>query len=319
MSAFRVFLSLTIFSITSICFAQESRINPVSLLTTTRVLSSDAFEGRKTDTKGGRMARDFIVEKFKEIGLKPLDSSYVQTFQFYYRLYNVKPTGHNIIGYLEGTEIKDPHQGCIVVGAHYDHLGVYAGDIYNGADDNASGVAALLEIAIELKLNPASLPIVFISFDAEEMRCAGSNYFVNSDLLPKESIHLFINMDMISKSDEEKLFVTGTNFYPEYKKYINATLEYCDLSIKYGHDRKKDDGLNNWVFLSDHGEFHKKGIPFIYFGVEEHEHYHRPTDTFDNINIGFFVEASNVVLSFVQNVANKKSLLKESRKLKLKL
>ncbi|NME69729.1 M20/M25/M40 family metallo-hydrolase [Flammeovirga aprica] len=315
MSTLRVLLSFTILSINCFCFAQEARINSVSLLTTTRILSSDAFEGRKTDTKGGWMARDYIVGQFKEIGLIPLDSTYVQTFQFYYRLYNVKPTGHNIIGYIEGTEIKDPNKGCIVVGAHYDHLGMYAGDIYNGADDNASGVATLLEIAKELKHQPASLPVVFISFDAEEMRCAGSNYFVNSPLLDNEAIHLFINMDMISKSDEEKLFVTGTNFHPEYKKYINATLEYCNLSIKYGHDRKRDDGLNNWVFLSDHGEFHKKGIPFIYFGVEEHQHYHRPTDTFENIDIGFFVEASNVVLSFVKSVANKKSLLKESRRL----
>ena len=315
MSQLRAHLTLTILLITSICTAQELRINSLSLLTTTRILSSDAFEGRKTDTKGGRMARDFIVNEFKEIGLIPLDSTYIQTFQFYYRLYNIKPTAHNIVGYLEGTEIKDPNKGCIVVGAHYDHLGMYAGDIYNGADDNASGVATLLEIAKELKLQPTALPVVFISFDAEEMRCAGSNYFVNSNLIQNEAIHLFINMDMISKSDEEKLFVTGTNFYPEYKKDINETLEYCNLSIKYGHDRRRDDGLNNWVFLSDHGEFHKKGIPFIYFGVEEHEHYHRPTDTFENINIGFFVEASNVVLSFVQSVANKKSLLKESRKL----
>lgn len=311
----RIYISIISIFLASVCLAQESRINSISLLTTTRILSSDSFEGRKTGTKGGIMARDYIVEKFENIGLLPLDSTFIQTFNFHNKLYNVDLIGHNIVGYLEGTVIQDPRNGCVVVGAHYDHLGIFGGHIYNGADDNASGVSALLEIAKNIKQKPGLLPVVFISFDAEEMRCAGSRFFVKSQVIKSEAIQLFINMDMISKSEEQELFVTGTNFHPQFKKYINSTLEYCDLSIKYGHDRKKDDGLNNWVFSSDHGEFHKSGIPFIYFGVEEHEDYHLPSDDFENIDIGFFVEASNVVLDFVKSVANKKSFLKYSRKL----
>lgn len=311
----RFYISLFVLFYVSICTAQDTRINSLSLLTTTRILSSDTFEGRKTNTRGGLLAKDFVVSKFKEVGLKTLNGDYTHTFQFHDKLYNIDLQGNNVIGYLEGTEIKDPNDGCIIVGAHYDHLGVYNGDIYNGADDNASGVATLIEIAVILKNEPPLIPVIFIAFDAEEMRCAGSRYFVEHLPIKKEAIHLFVNMDMISKSDESELFVTGTSFYPQYKKLINATLEYCDLSIKYGHDRKRDAGLDNWVYLSDHGEFHKHEIPFIYFGVEEHKDYHRPTDTFENIDIGFFVESSNVVLSFVRSLANKKSLLKEFRKL----
>ncbi|AZQ63357.1 M20/M25/M40 family metallo-hydrolase [Flammeovirga pectinis] len=310
----RVFFYVLISIISTHLIAQERRLDPVSLLTTTRIFSSDYFEGRKTNTKGGLLARDYVVDKFEKVGLKHFDDSYIQTFDFYNKLYNIHEVGHNVIGYVEGKQVTHPSDGCIIIGAHYDHLGIFGTNIYNGADDNASGVAALIEIAREFVKNPADLPIVFISFDAEESRCAGSAYFLESNLIQLDSILLFVNMDMISKSDINELSVTGVHYHNEYRKDIQNSVA-GNMTVKFGHDRRRDEGLNNWVFASDHGEFHKKGIPFIYFGVEEHKDYHRPSDTFDGINIGFFVDSSAMILAFMEKIGHKKSLLRKIRKL----
>ncbi|MBB3698087.1 M20/M25/M40 family metallo-hydrolase [Flammeovirga yaeyamensis] len=312
--------SIPIFFITCLFFSfgvigQSRKIDPIALLTNTRLLSSDYYQGRKTGTVGGERAKEFVTDKFSEIGLLNLHpDGFKQDFSFYNRLYNLKANGSNIIGYLEGELWQDPKEGCIIVGAHYDHLGIFGGNTYYGADDNASGVAALIEIAKSFKETPPQIPIVFISFDAEEMACEGSKYFVESSLLPHESIFLFINLDMISISDKSELGVSGTHYHHEYKKMINEAASGKHLKMKYGHDNARDTE-NYWVESSDHREFHKYQIPFIYFGVEEHEHYHRTTDTFENIDIGFFVESAQSILEFVDLIDNKKSFQRYHQKL----
>ncbi|NLR94538.1 MULTISPECIES: M28 family peptidase [Flammeovirga] len=285
-------------------------------MTNTRILSSPEFEGRRTNTKGGFKARDYVANMFNEIGLKPLNQgSFIQPFNFHNRLFNITAKGYNVVGYVEGTEWQNPSEGCLLIGAHYDHLGTFGGNIYYGADDNASGVSALFEIARSFVENPPLYPVVFLSFDAEELSCTGSHYFVKSQLLPVESMFLFVNMDMISISDKKEIMVAGTHYNHEYRKLIQESASKVPMKVKFGHDRRRDDGQNNWVYSSDHGEFHKVGVPFVYFGVEEHEHYHRTTDTFDNIDIGFFVESSQMILNFMDKASNKKSFLRLHRKL----
>ncbi|OHX67787.1 M28 family peptidase [Flammeovirga pacifica] len=297
-------------------WGQDRKIDAVALLTNTRILSSDYYQGRKTDTEGGRRARQFVSNKFRQIGLEviPGGPGIQQDFNFYNKLYNLHAKGSNIIGYVKGELWEDPREGCIIVGAHYDHLGVYEGNTYFGADDNASGVSAMFEIAKSFIDEKPQIPIVFISFDAEELQCAGSQYFVESNVIPHESIFLFVNMDMISISDEYNLGVSGTHYYHEYKKFVVEAAQGKMINMDFGHDKARDKE-NNWVESSDHSEFHKLNIPFIYFGVEEHEHYHRTTDTFDKINIGFFVEAAQSILNFIDLVDNKKSFQRYHRKL----
>jgi len=264
------------------------------LLTDVKILSSDAFEGRKTGTKGAELARNYISKRFKEIGLKsfPLLNSYHQAFTFA-GIDDPKIAGKNVIGYIPGSSSK-----IIVISAHYDHLGIINGKIFNGADDNASGVAGMLKIAAHYAKSKPNYTLIFAAFDAEEFGRKGSEYFVNHLPVDIKRIKLNLNLDMISHNDKGELYASGTYKNPQLKNYIATTNP--DLKILFGHDNPKL-GIDDWTNQSDQSAFNDKNIPFIYFGVEDHKDYHKSTDTFENINQEFFINAANGILEITDN------------------
>lgn len=262
-----------------------------------QTLSAPAFEGRRTGTEGSLKARNYIIDRYKKLGLISFatDSPYVQKFQVQSRNRSVLE-GRNILGYIPGKTEK-----AIVISAHYDHLGLNNNNMYLGADDNASGAAALLEIAKYFSKNKPNYTLVFAAFDAEEMGLQGAKAFVANTPKPIaiENILLNINMDMISRSDKNELYAAGTFKNPQLKKYFDN----LDTPIKLllGHDDPKL-GRDDWTNQSDQGAFNAKNIPFIYFGVEDHKDYHKPSDIFENIQQKFYIQSVATILALIKRI-----------------
>ncbi len=281
------------FSLLTPGFSQEEYLDREFMLDDLRKLSHDAAEGRETGTRGAEAARRYIAGSFKTTGLKKLNKGYLHDFQF--ESGDKTITGHNIVGYIKG-ELGT----AIVITAHYDGLGMRDSVIYNGADDNASGVAAMLSMADFFKQNKPKHTLVFAALDAEEKGLQGSKAFVEDDRIPMDAVILNINMDMISNNNKNELHIAGTSHYPNLKPFIEE-IDTGVIRFKFGHDTP-DLGQGDWTNSSDHAPFHAKGIPFIYFGVEDHEHYHKPTDTFENINAPFFAKVANLILEAIMRL-----------------
>ncbi|WEK18081.1 MAG: M28 family peptidase [Candidatus Pedobacter colombiensis] len=286
---------------------KNTGINPVDkqLLKDVEILSSDSYEGRKTGTKGAEMARAYLAERFKTIGLSsfPQLHGYEQPFSFSTNSTAVIH-GKNMVGYIEGQSKSDQ---VIVISAHYDHLGIINNQIYNGADDNASGVAALLKYAAYYKAHKPHHTLIFAAFDAEEMGLQGARAFVANPPVELDKIILNINLDMISRSDKGELYACGTFKYPSLKNYFYTSNP--KPKILFGHDDPKL-GHDDWTNQSDHSAFNDKNIPFIYFGVEDHKDYHKASDKYQNINKTFFIDASNSILEIINNIDKERDIQK---------
>jgi Peptidase family M28 len=286
------------------CVGQTTYVKPLnkqisyseeSLLHHIKTLSSDAFEGRRTGTKGGIKAKQYIINQFEKLNVLPLGESFEQAFFFNTRgkTYNAD----NVLGLIKGTEFPDTY---IVISAHYDHVGILKGDIYNGADDDASGVSALFSFAEHFKNSPPMHSVILAAFDGEELGLKGSQHYVKHSIIPFRSIMMNINMDMISRSDKHELFAVGTRFNETLKRLILNSNTSKKINLLTGHDG--DDGKENWTYSSDHGSFHKRGIPFLYFGVADHKDYHKPTDDYENIQPVFYKEAVRLIISVFNKV-----------------
>ncbi len=287
-----------------------SALDQPAILDDLRSLSSPAFEGRRTGTPGGLKARAYVTERFRAAGLDSLNSSFLQPFSFVHR--SIRALWHrdrpfqmsfsdaaNVVGYLPGTSNAGP---CLVLSAHYDHLGVRDGSVYPGADDNASGVAALLGVARYLKLHPPTHCIVFAAFDAEELGLRGSRRFVESPPVAPERVAFNLNLDMLSRSEDSSLVAVGTLPQPVLRPYLAEVAARTPVRLRLGHDRPwyRSGLVEDWTEGSDHGPFHDRGIPYLYLGVEDHPDYHRPTDTFERINQGFYLQVAELVLDLTQ-------------------
>jgi len=303
-----------VFSLSSCQKSGKITVNKETLLANLKELSSDAYEGRGFSKPGNYKAQQFIASKFKELGLDTyLESGFTQQFDQTFsgrmrqRLFPVKDAakdysnvpdttvvGGNIIGMIKGETDK-----TIVISAHFDHLGVRNGKIYNGADDDASGTAALFAIAEYFKGKSPKHTMIFAAVDAEELGLLGAKYFVANFKDAKEKIALNINMDMIAHNDSLQLNASGVYHYPQLKKQLLDLESPINLSL--GHDDPNNKKQDDWTFSSDHAAFHKKEIPFIYFGVEDHKDYHKDTDTFENINQDFYYEAVKLIIQVVEN------------------
>ena len=265
---------------------KQSWFDSDSLLKHVEVLSSDEFEGRKTGTPGSEKTRNYIRKAYKDLGVLPLTDSYSQSFKFS----NYK--AENIIGYIKGTQKPESY---IVISAHHDHLGIHDNKIFNGADDDASGISALFAFAEYFKKYPPKHSVILAAFDAEELGLRGSKYFVDNTIVPFDSIKLNINLDMISRNDNNELYVIGARFKDNLNQAVSSFKVKEGLTLKQGHDGK--DSLQNWTYSSDHGSFYRKGIPFLYFGVEDHEDYHMATDDYENIHPNFYQNAVYTIIS----------------------
>jgi Peptidase family M28 len=274
----------------------SSSIDAARLLSDLETLSSDSMEGRLTGTEGNARARAYIVQRFKDIGIQPFGDSYERAFKFQGRG-GADRSGVNVVGLIRGR--RDPSR-FIAVTAHYDHLGVRNGQIYNGADDNASGVAALLAVAARLNADKPEHSLLLAAFDAEESGLNGAKALVNDPPVARESILMNVNLDMVARDAGNVLFASGTSHYPFLKAYLTKIAQ-PPVILKFGHDvagSKEDD----WTKDSDHFPFHQAGIPFIYFGVEDEAQHHKPTDDAETVTKEFFVGAANTILAGIRAV-----------------
>lgn len=261
-----------------------------------QTLASDAYEGRKAGEPGNLKAQDWIEAQLQALEIAPLYSGGYRTP---FTLPAFSPdrdsvSGTNLLAIMPGTAGADAP--VMVISAHFDHLGIKDGDIYNGADDNASGVAALIEVIGWFKENPPEATLVFAFFDAEENGISGSAYFVAN--MPEEiasHLGLNLNLDMVSRADKGEIYAVGAHHFPEMASFIDAVAETSPLTLKRGHD-SPEWGDQDWSLLSDHAPFLRAGYRILYLGVEDHADYHKPTDTFGQVDPSTFARAVDTVV-----------------------
>ncbi|WP_187261528.1 M28 family peptidase [Pontibacter beigongshangensis] len=273
--------------------AQQIIIDTTQLLHDIRTLAADSMEGRQSGTAGNGRAQQYLERRFREIGLQPFGDSYRQHFRLQTQKLVVEQAA-NLIGYIPGDPAK-----VLVITAHYDHIGQQDGQIFNGADDNASGVGALLAAAAHFQQHRPRHTIIFAALDGEELGLQGAAAFLKSPPVPLGHIVLNINLDMLSISQKKELYASGTFHHPWLRPYLLQVQPLPNARLVLGHDRPEQ-GRDDWTKQSDHFQFHKRRIPYIYFGVEDHAHYHKPTDTFQNIDPAFYTDAAALVIDFIR-------------------
>ncbi len=260
-------------------------------------LAADSMEGRAPGTPGHERARSYIRSEFVRIGLRPFGTDLAQRFEIVSRRDSTRMAGINLVGWIPGTTDATRY---IVVTAHYDHVGVRDGEIYNGADDNASGTAGLLAIAEHFALMRPTHSIIFAALDAEEQGLQGARAFVATPPVPLDRIVLNVNMDMVSRSATNELYAAGTSHYPFLAPYVDSAAAEAGVTLRRGHDTPVPTARDDWTTQSDHGAFHARGVPFLYFGVEDHPGYHRPSDDVEAITPAFYVRAVSAVLRTIE-------------------
>ena len=260
-----------------------------------RELSSSELEGRKTGSSGAEQARTFITDRFKQIGLIPL----APDFEHGFRYGAFDKIGINLVAYKQGCRYPDKH---IVLTAHYDHLGRQGRLIFHGADDNASGVAAMLAVAEWLKHKCPSYSYIFVATDAEENGLFGSKAFVVDPPVAKDSLVLNLNLDMVSRADKRgRLYLTGAKIFPDLVKLLKISYPKLQFLPHSGpSNMKRGSARYYWPDVSDHGPFYRADIPYLFFGGQEHPQYHTEDDQWQRIEPEFLQMALSAILYTVE-------------------
>lgn len=276
-------------------------------------LASDALKGREFGTPGEMAAGDYIADRYRRMGLKPMgeDGTYFQTLSVdmskmnphsveFTREAQNAASGRNVIGYLDN---KSPY--TIVIGAHYDHLGMgkegslHAGEaaIHNGADDNASGVAVMLQLADKLRKERLSNNVMFIALTGEEKGLWGSNYFVKNPTIDLSKVNFMINMDMVGRlSDDRGLVINAVGTSPVWTSTID----------RLNGNRFKITTSESGIGPSDHTSFYLADIPAIHLFTGAHEDYHKPSDDFDKLNYQGMLEIEGFISDMVMELDDEK-------------
>jgi len=267
--------------------ASSIPVNKAQLLTDLQTLSADDMEGRLVGTPGGAKARAFVIERFKASGITPFGQTFEHPFEFTAgRGGAAAPrTGINVLGLIKGTRTPDRY---IVITAHYDHIGVRNGATFNGANDNASGTAALFALGEYFKANPPAHSLIFAALDAEESGLQGARKFVAAPPVPVEQLILNINMDMIGRDANNLLYVVGTHTQPFLRPTIEQIAAGANITLRMGHDNPEEKGVEDWTRSSDHAPFCEAKIPCLYFGVEDFENHHKATDKYQTMTHDFY-------------------------------
>jgi len=329
----RDYLLLALLLVGNITFAQSpieralNTINRSSAEATINFLASDELQGREAGFHGSRVTSEYIVSLLQWMGVSPLADSYFQPFDAYRKErqkkgrlevhpdsiaklkqeVHQKLTMRNVLGMIPGKNTKE----YVIVGAHFDHLGidpVLDGDqIYNGADDNASGVSAVLQIARAL-LASGQQPernVIVAFWDGEEKGLLGSKYFVQTCPFLSQ-IKGYLNFDMIGRNNKPQQPKQVVYFYtaahPGFGDWLKEDIR------KYGLQLEPDyRAWENPIGGSDNGSFAKVGIPIIWYHTDGHPDYHQPSDHADRLNWDKVVEITKASFLNMWKMANEKS------------
>ena len=329
----RDYLLLALLLVGNITFAQSpieralNTINRSSAEATINFLASDELQGREAGFHGSRVTSEYIVSLLQWMGVSPLADSYFQPFDAYRKerqkkarlevhpdsIAKLKQEVHqklsmrNVLGMIPGKNTKE----YVIVGAHFDHLGidpVLDGDqIYNGADDNASGVSAVLQIARAF-LASGQQPernVIFAFWDGEEKGLLGSKYFVQTCPFLSQ-IKGYLNFDMIGRNNKPQQPKQVVYFYtaahPVFGDWLKEDIR------KYGLQLEPDyRAWENPIGGSDNGSFAKVGIPIIWYHTDGHPDYHQPSDHADRLNWDKIVEITKASFLNMWKMANEKS------------
>ena len=285
-------------STTAIVSAPDIYFDEAQLLTDLRILAADDMQGRAAGSPGSARARAYIISRFEAIGIEMIGDSYESGFDYTGRR-DPSATHHgtNIVGRIAGTGDSDR---VMVLSAHYDHLGMRDGQIWNGADDNASGVAAMLATATDFIANPPEHDVIVVAFDAEERGLQGARAFVANPPIDQDNITFNLNLDMIAMSEDRILWAVGTYHYPFLKPLVEEVQTRALVNLPMGYDEPSDEPGHDWTPLSDQGAFHEIGIPIIYLGVDFHPHYHESSDIYENMTLDFFADATRTIIDFAR-------------------
>lgn len=273
-----------------LCCTPEREGATGQIRTDVEILSSDALQGREVGTEGEKLAADYIADRLKKIGAEPRGTE--GFFQPFFVKESQNPhekpelssdsisgtSGKNVIGFID-----NPGEEIVIIGAHYDHLGyggfssLHRGDsaIHNGADDNASGIAALLALAELFQQKRTNRDILLIAFSGEEKGLWGSNYFVKNPTIDLKRVNFMINMDMVGRLDSARgMAINGTGTAPNWPAVLDSA-NTGGLKVTM-----KESGVGP----SDHTSFYLQDIPVLHFFTGQHEDYHKPTDDAGLIN-----------------------------------
>lgn len=287
----------------SIISCQAQKIEADKIKEHIRTLASDEYEGRNTGSEGEKKANAYIEKQFKAIQLLPKgEKGYDQPFAFKSGVHGTgtEGTAENIIGYIDNGA-----ENTIIIGAHYDHLGLGndgssldanpKGKIHNGADDNASGTAGVIELARYFQKNGKKEKnnFLFICFSGEELGLYGSKYFTEHPTIDLSKVTYMINMDMIGRLPESKnLSVSGVGTSPSWSTVLDK-LSNDQLIVKTD---------SSGMGPSDHSSFYVKNIPALHFFTGSHNDYHKPSDDWDKINYKGEVEVLNAIVKLVNEL-----------------
>ena len=329
----RDYLLLALLLVGNITFAQFpieralNTINRSSAEATINFLASDELQGREAGFHGSRVTSEYIVSLLQWMGVSPLADSYFQPFDAYRKErqkkgrlevhpdsiaklkqeVHQKLTMRNVLGMIPGKNTKE----YVIVGAHFDHLGIdpaLDGDqIYNGADDNASGVSAVLQIARAF-LASGQQPernVIVAFWDGEEKGLLGSKYFVQTCPFLSQ-IKGYLNFDMIGRNNKPQQPKQVVYFYtaahPVFGDWLKEDIRKYSLQLEPDYR-----AWENPIGGSDNGSFAKVGIPIIWYHTDGHPDYHQPSDHADRLNWDKIVEITKASFLNMWKMANEKS------------
>ncbi|HET7231204.1 MAG TPA: M28 family peptidase [Longimicrobium sp.] len=277
-----------------------------------RYLADDALQGRMAGTASERCAGDYIAAQFRRLGLRPAGDAgtFFQSLPLASAINPHAPggTGRNVIAILPGANPALAGE-AVVIGAHYDHLGhggtfsMAPGDssVHNGADDNASGVAVLIDVARRLSSGPRpARAIVFAAFTGEEEGLLGSAFQAAHPAVPLERTRAMLNLDMVGRLGAGPLIVYGVETAEEWKAMVDSAALAEGVAVRGGGD-----GFG----ASDQTSFYARGLPVLHFFTNVHADYHRPGDDWEKIDAAGLTQVAAVVERVARAVANRPSAL----------
>lgn len=286
--------------------------------------ASDKMEGRMTGTGGQKMAAAYLKDFYVSQGISSpdKDGNYFQHIPAsFFRMKDPKDS-ENVVAFIEGSEFPEE---IVVLSAHYDHVGMKNGEIYNGADDDGSGTVSLLEIAqaFQQAKNNGQGPkrsILFLHVTGEEIGLYGSRYYTENPIFPLENTVCNLNTDMIGRIDPNKkenpnyIYLIGSDKLSQelhdISEQVNST--YTQLELDYTFNDENDP--NRFYYRSDHYNFAKNNIPVIFYFNGVHEDYHQPTDTPDKIEYELMAKRAQLIFQTAWEVANQDTRLTVDKK-----